>query len=145
MISQIVETGAQTYEAAYKRGNGSLIPVEINAKVIELDDEKLIQAFARDITHRKSQEREVEEYTFLLATKASEYEARLQASDRLITIGRLVANVGHELRNPLSVIRNSVYYLKLVLSDTDEKVTEYLKRIEGEITNCSEIIDDLFK
>ncbi len=143
LISQIVETGAQIYEAAYKRKNGTLIPVEINANVIELADEKLIQTFARDITHRKNQEQEVEEYTLQLATKAAEYEAQLQVSDRLVTIGRLIARVGHELKNPLSIIRNSVYYLNLVLSDIDGKVAKHLKLIEGEVADCNKIIDDV--
>jgi len=143
LISQIVETGAQTYEVVHKRKNGSLIPVEINANVIELADEKLIQTFARDITHRKEHEQEVEEYTLLLATKAAEYEAQLQVSDRLITIGNLIASVGHELRNPLSVIRNSVYYLNLVQSDVDEKVAKHLKLMEGAVADCNKIIDDL--
>jgi len=143
LISQIVETGSQTYEVAYKRKDGGLVPLEINAKVIEFDDEKLVQAFARDITHRRERQQEVEEYTLLLSNKATEYETQLQASEKLIKIGELVNIVGHELRNPLSVINHSVYFLKMVMEDVDEKVSEYLKRIEGEIATCNKIIGDL--
>ena len=143
LISQVIETGMQTYEVAYKKKDGSLIPVEVNAKVIELNDEKFIQTFARDITYRKELEQEVEEYTLRLSTKATEYETQLQASEKLIKIGELVNIVGHELRNPLGVINHSVYYLNMVLADADEKVTEYLQRIEGEISTCNKIIADL--
>jgi len=111
--------------------------------VIEFDDEKLVQAFARDITHRRERQQEVEEYTLLLSNKATEYETQLQASEKLIKIGELVNIVGHELRNPLSVINHSVYFLKMVMEDVDEKVSEYLKRIEGEIATCNKIIGDL--
>jgi len=51
--------------------------------------------------------------------------------------------VGHELRNPLAVINNAVYYLRLVQPDADEEVHKYHTMIEHEVHNAEKIISDL--
>jgi len=40
---------------------------------------------------------------------------------------------GHELRNPLGVMNNAVYFLQTVLADADETTKEYLGIIKDEI------------
>jgi signal transduction histidine kinase len=52
-------------------------------------------------------------------------------------------SVGHELRTPLATISNAIYYLKMVLSETDENVREYLEIIASETRNSEKIISDL--
>jgi signal transduction histidine kinase len=58
-------------------------------------------------------------------------------------LGQLAGGVGHELRNPLGVISNAVYYLKMVLSDADETTREYLEIISSEVHNAEKIVSDL--
>ncbi len=41
----------------------------------------------------------------------SEYTIRIQRSERLATLGEVAGGVAHELRNPLNVVKTSVYYL----------------------------------
>jgi signal transduction histidine kinase len=51
--------------------------------------------------------------------------------------------VSHELRNPLGVISNSIYFLGKLLPQTDEKTTEYLGIIASETRRAEKIITDL--
>jgi signal transduction histidine kinase len=71
-------------------------------------------------------------------------QERVVRSNRLAAIGQLAGSVSHELRNPLSVLRSSAYYLRTRLgTTTDEKVTKHLGIIEQEIANSDKIISDL--
>jgi signal transduction histidine kinase len=70
-------------------------------------------------------------------------QEELVRKEKLATLGQLSGSVGHELRNPLGVMSNAVYYLKTVLSDADDNVKEYLDMIKSEINNSERIISDL--
>ena len=84
-------------------------------------------------------ETRVEERTRELA-RAQE---RLLRSQRLATVGQLGASVAHELRNPLGVINNSVYYLNTRLNDADAKMVKHLNIIAREVSAANKIITDL--
>jgi len=71
-------------------------------------------------------------------------QERLITSEKLSTIGLLASVVGHEIRNPLGVIRNSACFLSMKLKDnTDEKVVKHLKILEREVNSANLIISDL--
>jgi signal transduction histidine kinase len=67
----------------------------------------------------------------------------LVRKEKLAILGQLSGSVGHELRNPLGVMSNAVYFLKMVLSDADDTTKEYLGIIKHEIDNSLRIISDL--
>jgi signal transduction histidine kinase len=52
------------------------------------------------------------ELAIMLETYKLEAEDRLRRRERLATIGQLAASIGHDLRNPLSVIESSLYILR---------------------------------
>lgn len=60
-------------------------------------------------------------------------------------IRRIASVVGHEMRNPLAVIKNSSYFVKAKLSQTsiDPKVEKHLGIIESEITRADALISDI--
>jgi signal transduction histidine kinase len=80
-------------------------------------------------------------------TKTEEELQRVQEelirNEKLAVLGQLSGSVGHELRNPLGVMSNAVYFLKTVLADADETTLEYLDIIKKEIDNSRRIIADL--
>ncbi|MBM3333907.1 two-component sensor histidine kinase, partial [Candidatus Sumerlaeota bacterium] len=63
--------------------------------------------------------------------------------ERLAVLGQLAGSVAHELRNPLAVISNAVFYLQSILKDADKPVIEYLAIIAGEVERAARIVNDL--
>lgn len=70
-------------------------------------------------------------------------QEELVRKEKLAILGQLSGSVGHELRNPLGVMSNAVYFLNMVLVDADETTKEYLGIIKYEIDNSLRIISDL--
>lgn len=58
---------------------------------------------------------------------------KMQRIERLATIGQVAGGIAHELRNPLNVIRTSVYYLRTTQKLTPEKLAQHLERIEKQV------------
>jgi signal transduction histidine kinase len=74
--------------------------------------------------------------------RSAQYQ--LIIKERLATLGRLSGSIAHEIKNPLSVIDSSVYYLQnLKLKDADEDTQLHLDRIKGEVSDSISIIQSL--
>ncbi|KAF0215121.1 MAG: integral membrane sensor signal transduction histidine [Geobacteraceae bacterium] len=84
-------------------------------------------------------ELKVEERTRQLAEAQDELVQR----EKLALLGMIAAGMGNELRNPLGVMSNAVYFLQSVQPDATETVKEYLEIIREEIDNSQRIISDL--
>jgi signal transduction histidine kinase len=83
----------------------------------------------------------VEERTCELETTQEELIQR----EKLATFGRLAGSVAHELRNPLGVISNAVYLLRILTSEKENSVRDNLDLISEEVTHSADIISELFK
>ncbi|HUZ72097.1 MAG TPA: MHYT domain-containing protein [Stellaceae bacterium] len=70
-------------------------------------------------------------------------QADLLCSERLSTIGQLTASIAHELRNPLSAIRNSLFTIREMAQAHGTDFERPLGRAERSIMRCARIIDDL--
>ena len=58
-------------------------------------------------------------------------------------LGQLIRTVGHDLRNKLGVMKNSIYYLNMKLGHSDVKVQKHLRIMEREVANANRLIADL--
>ena len=139
-------------EMGLVRPNGKEITVHMIAELIPDPQGRPLRMVGtlQDVTERKAAgdkirqlnadlEQRVEERTRELH-KAQE---ELMRKEKLAVLGQLAGGVGHELRNPLGVISNSVYYLAMVQPDADEKIKKYHAMIEQELHNATRIVGDL--
>ena len=66
--------------------------------------------------------------------------------ERLAAIGQMASVVGHEIRNPLAVINNSIYFIKTknnAVPNPEPKIIKHIAIIESEIRQANGIIDEI--
>jgi PAS domain S-box-containing protein len=106
-----------------------------------------------NITEQKQAEKKLKEYSegleFTVATRTQELvEAndRLVKAERFAAIGELAGMIGHDLRNPLTAIKNAVYYLDRKQSTSmDAKTKEMFKIIDRSVEHANKIIGNLLE
>lgn len=76
-------------------------------------------------------------------TEMKHMQEKLLRQEKLAVLGQLAGGVGHEMRNPLGAIKNSVYFLNMVLEKTDPEIKETLNILEKEVTTSERIITSL--
>ncbi len=103
-----------------------------------------------ELIHAKQ---ELEKFTKFLEKRVDSRTRELRAAqdelikkERLAAIGQMASVVGHEIRNPLAVINNSIYFIKTKLGavgEPDVKITKHIKIIESEIQQANGIINEI--
>ena len=146
LTSKSVKTFEENFPVFKKRGwirdlefemmrkNGTILPVLVSATAITEPDGSytMSRSTVYDITERKKAEQALREIQEELARK-----------EKLAILGQLAGTLGHEIRNPLGVMSNAVFFLNEILSNADDMVKEYLDIIKQEIDNSQRIITDL--
>jgi len=84
------------------------------------------------------------ELAIMLETYREAYISRVKEAERLATIGQVAASIGHELRNPLAVMKTSVHMLTRRVP-SDERTSKHLYRLDEQIILCNTIISDLLE
>lgn len=105
---------------------------------------------SRNVTERKRAEATIREYSEHLqqlvearTRELREAQEQLVRQERLATLGQLAGSIAHELRSPLSGIKNAAYYLRTHLERPDEDTREMLHILDEQVNTSARIIESL--
>lgn len=112
------------YELIMKCKNGKEIPVSYNATAIRDAEGNIYEILAAGRDIRETWE-------------------KLVRSEKLAVLGKLSGGLAHEMRQPLGVMNNAIYFLKMTMADANEITKEYLQILETEIQNAERIVKNL--
>ena len=133
-IRSIVSCGVTVppVEERLRRRDGTYVITELMAMRALFEGEPSVLAIVRDVSTRK------------------EMEAQLVLNDRLASLGRLAASVGHELNNPLAYVLCNVGFLERELSssrgippDVAERLSSCVNLIGEGARRMRDIVHDL--
>jgi len=116
---QLIEQKAAVFERIHVTKDGRAIPVEINARMFELQGKTMVLAVARDITERKEAERKIQELAYL--------DGLTTLPNRRLLMDRL----GHALST--SVRNKQKGGLLLVDLDNFKSLNDTLGHAEGDL------------
>jgi PAS domain S-box-containing protein len=132
------------------RKDGSVFFADVSTSPMVLAGRTLLVGVFHDVTERKQVEEKIRQLNDELEEKVQERtrqlleaQEELVRKEKLAVLGQVAGSVGHELRNPLGVINNAVYFLQTVLADADDTTKEYLNIIKEEIAGSERIVSDL--
>jgi PAS domain S-box-containing protein len=107
--------------------DGEIVPVFLNAGLIEYGHHRFFQVICVDISARKR------------------LESQLIQSEKMAAIGQLAAGIAHEIRNPLGIIMNALYDLSEIVDSTDPAVQDDVRIAKEEISRAQAIINNLLE
>jgi two-component system sensor histidine kinase AtoS len=123
-IRRILQGEWVSAEITHRKKDGTIFPVEISQGLLELENQKYILTFNKDITERK------------LAEEA------LQRAEQLVVVGEMAAGLAHEIKNPLAGIKVSIEVLTTEL-ELEQEDKEIFERIIDEIIRIETLLKNL--
>lgn len=113
----------ETISLTALRKNGEEFPIELGLSHNETTDGITFTAIIRDMTEQK------------------ELEKKLLQAERLAAVGKTVASVAHEIKNPLMIIGGFSHQVKRGLSD--ESAIRKLDMVLDEVTRLEKLVRNL--
>lgn len=142
-IQEIVDTGFARFETRDRRGDGTVIDVEVSVAILSGKD-KLQLGFLRDITKEKQFQSELER---LVKTRTSEAQAARDAAEAANAVKTsFIQNFSHEMRTPLtSIMGFAELGLLSAKSDDQSKFTQLFQSILDAALQQSRLVDRLLR
>ncbi len=103
--------------------------VKLRTKELSSSNKKLIQ----EMEQREKAHNEL-----------SKMREKFNRQENLANVGQVSSNIAHELRNPMTAIRNSVYFLRKHFI-TDQKALNHLEVIDSQLSQSDEVIQRLLE
>jgi len=156
--SQVLSTIVEQAETVFETRKKNAVEILVDKKVFLLTFTPIhktgyINVYGLDVTEKKKIEAKLAKYSKELEGLVKERSDRLDVaeqqllkSERLAAIGELAGMIGHDLRNPLTGIKTSIYYLKKnKLAGAESSTKDMIEIIEKCIDHSNKIINDLLE
>jgi len=127
----LVDEGNIIFQNEFVTKNGSVVPVEVNAKLFDND---LVYSSVRDITRRLEEQKEILYNERLLAQQS-----------KLSLLGEMIGTIAHQWKQPLNSIFLACQYLKridLSQKDASEDVKKIGEQVSSSVQFLNETIDN---
>jgi PAS domain S-box-containing protein len=130
-FSTILQQGDSRQEIEFRHKDGSIRYMDSSWSVVRNGESHYIVVIQRDVTDRKQAEKVLQES---LEHEKEQSELR----------NRFVANASHELRIPLTTIRNNIFMLKNYAHKLDDATREgKLDKIQLMVEHITELLEDV--
>ena len=112
--------------------------------VVNQEMEKRVQSRTKELTDTNEKLVLEMKQNERATKKLIQTQDKLNRQERLASVGQVSSNIAHELRNPMTAMRNSVYFLRS-RSQNDPKTIQHLDLIDGELSQGDEVIERLLE
>jgi signal transduction histidine kinase len=96
--------------------------VEVSARFVDYEGQKLIQAIARDVSEQHA------------------LTDKLVQADKLVLLGQLSAGIAHEIRNPLAAVNLNLQVLKRKIPEETQEFEHVATALQG-VERISKIVE----
>jgi two-component system cell cycle sensor histidine kinase/response regulator CckA len=154
-LETIKQMGTWNGDVDLERRDGTRFPARISmAEIIGREDKPMAVAMVVvDLTERLKLEEQLrsfnEQLTNLVDRRTRQLEIsqeKLVKAERLAAIGELSAQVGHDLRNPLTSINTALYLLDKTLNgDSSEEARMAIRTMKKSVDHANRIIEELLE
>lgn len=143
-----IEQQMMRLESVHQRKDGTRYPVEISARVVDLDGERHVIGFVRDISDRRASEHaRTRESAIMAGLIETQTRDLLSARAEVASVARakdcFLANVSHQIRTPLHAVKAFSSLGVRLPDEQPDRMRAYMERIRTSAEEMNAFVDDL--
>jgi PAS domain S-box-containing protein len=134
------------YEKEYLHKDGHLVPVRLSGLIVERHGEQFIWSNVEDISDRKFAEATILQKSQALEQALQDLQnAQLQTvqSEKMASLGNLVAGVAHEINNPIGFLNGSINNGKDYVHDLLGHLALYQQHYPNPVASIQDHAEDI--